>query len=121
MNNAIREPGGGDFAGKLRFLVPELIDSTTAYFKADESETANCRDQLETECRNRIVEAAQAIVDAARPPQPEWMNKSTAGAEFVALRLFIEWGAFEIIPVEGSISYRELAQKTGADEQLVSE
>ncbi|ROT41044.1 S-adenosyl-L-methionine-dependent methyltransferase [Sodiomyces alkalinus F11] len=123
MSTPAQESDGGDMLEKLHLLTPELLNSITAYSAATSSKTpahGDDADRVETERRERIVEAAQAIVDAARPPQPEWMNQSTAGAEFVALRLFIEWGAFEVIPVEGSISYEDLAHEMDAEVQLLT-
>lgn len=33
----------------------------------------------------------------------------------------MKWGVFEHIPLTGSISYKELAEKVGAEEPLISE
>lgn len=41
-------------------------------------------------------------------------------ARFAAAQLFFKWGGFEAIPVEGSISYQELAVATKAEEALIS-
>lgn len=100
------------FRDDLQRLTPQLLETVLQYSASTDAEH-------EAEGRNKIVAAAQAIVEAARPPQPQWMNQSAACAEFVALRLFIEWGAFEAIPLEGSITYQELADKIDADMQLV--
>ncbi|KAH6688484.1 O-methyltransferase [Plectosphaerella plurivora] len=99
-------------ANPFHDLTPALVDAVRQF------DAAANTDQ-ETAVRDSIVNAAQAIIDAARPPQPQWMNQSAACAEFVALRLFIEWGAFEAIPLEGNISYEALAEKIDADMQLV--
>lgn len=100
------------FRDDLRRLTPELLSSVLDY-----TSVSNVDDDVAA--RNKIVAAAQAIIEAARPPQPQWMNQSAACAEFVALRLFIDWGAFEAIPIEGSITYQELADKVDAEVQLV--
>ncbi|EEY22332.1 O-methyltransferase [Verticillium alfalfae VaMs.102] len=100
------------FRDDLRRLTPELLSSVLDY-----TSISNVDDDVAA--RNKIVAAAQAIIEAARPPQPQWMNQSAACAEFVALRLFIDWGAFEAIPIEGSITYQELADKVDAEVQLV--
>lgn len=42
-------------------------------------------------------------------------------ARFAASQLFYKWGAFEAIPVEGSISYQDLAVATKSEEALLSE
>jgi hypothetical protein len=41
-------------------------------------------------------------------------------AELGATRCFMKWGVFDLIPAEGSISYKELADKLGAEESLIS-
>lgn len=103
---------GAVFRDDLQRLTPQLLETVLQY-------SASTNADQEAEGRNKIVAAAQAIIEAARPPQPQWMNQSAACAEFVALRLFIEWGAFEAIPLEGTIGYQDLADKIGADMQLV--
>lgn len=40
-------------------------------------------------------------------------------AEMGALRLLMEWSAIDHIPNEGSISYKDLAEKVGAEEELI--
>lgn len=41
-------------------------------------------------------------------------------ARIAACQLLYKWGAFEAIPVEGSISYQDLADATEAEEALLS-
>lgn len=41
-------------------------------------------------------------------------------ARFAACQLFYKWGAFEAIPVQGSISYQDLAVATKSEEALLS-
>lgn len=42
-------------------------------------------------------------------------------ARFAASQLFFKWGGFEAIPVEGSMSYQDLAVATKSEEALLSE
>lgn len=42
-------------------------------------------------------------------------------ARFAAAQLFFKWGGFEAIPVEGRISYQDLAVATKAEEALISQ
>lgn len=42
-------------------------------------------------------------------------------ARLAASQLFYKWGGFEAIPVEGSISYQDLAVATKSEEALLSE
>lgn len=41
-------------------------------------------------------------------------------ARIAAAQLFYKWGGFEAIPVEGSISYQDLAVATKSEEALLS-
>jgi hypothetical protein len=41
-------------------------------------------------------------------------------AEMGALRMLMELKVFDMIPQEGSISYKDLAAKVGAEESLLS-
>lgn len=41
-------------------------------------------------------------------------------AEMSAIRMFMKMGAFDKIPLEGTISYRDLAASLGAEEALIS-
>jgi hypothetical protein len=41
-------------------------------------------------------------------------------AELCATRCFMKWGVFDMIPSTGSISYKDLAEKIGAEESLIS-
>lgn len=41
-------------------------------------------------------------------------------ARFTACQLLYKWGAFEAIPVDGSISYQDLANAIKAEEALLS-
>lgn len=40
--------------------------------------------------------------------------------EMAAIRMFMKLRAFDQIPLEGSISYKELADSLGAEENLIS-
>jgi hypothetical protein len=40
-------------------------------------------------------------------------------AEMGAIRCFMDWGAFDLIPQDGSIAYKDLAEKLEAEESLV--
>ena len=61
------------------------------------------------------------IIDAAKDPVDQWMDVTAQSALFTANRLLFQWGVFEAIPLEGSISYAELAAKVDADPVLISE
>jgi hypothetical protein len=72
------------------------------------------------ECQ-RIVNAAQKILSVAKDPSGLGMEAFSQLTVITANRIFWEWGVFDEIPREGSISYRELAAKVDAELSLISE
>ena len=72
------------------------------------------------ECR-KIVNAAQKILSIAKDPSDLGMEVFSQLTVMTANRIFWEWGVFDEIPREGSISYRELAAKVDAELSLLSE
>ncbi|KAL0941938.1 o-methyltransferase [Colletotrichum truncatum] len=66
-----------------------------------------------------IEELAEKILWATRPVLPDPMLRMYNYVEIVVLRLFIDWEVFENIPLEGTISYAQLAKKVDADESLL--
>lgn len=36
-----------------------------------------------------------------------------------AIRCFMDWGVFDLIPQDGSLTYKELADKLDAEEHLI--
>lgn len=63
---------------------------------------------------------AQQILTTSKEPTPDWMDRMISVMELAALKLFLEWKAFEAIPQQGTILYTELAEKVEADEPLIS-
>jgi hypothetical protein len=70
--------------------------------------------------RNKAHRAAQLVVALTQNPDEVWFDQSVIMSEFPAIRLFMKWKAFENIPFEGSISYKELAEKCEVQESLLS-
>ncbi|WYZ46764.1 hypothetical protein EsH8_IX_000989 [Colletotrichum jinshuiense] len=62
---------------------------------------------------------AQQILTTSKEPTPDWMDRMISVMELAALKLFLEWKAFEAIPQQGTILYTELAEKVEADEPLI--
>lgn len=54
------------------------------------------------------------------PPVADWEKRVAQMGEFVALKLFIDWEVFENIPLQGTISYAELASKLNVEVSLLS-
>jgi hypothetical protein len=70
--------------------------------------------------RRKIIDAASKILAAAKDPADEWMDVTAQVALFTANHLLSEWKVFDAIPLDGSISYAELAEKTDCDVVLLS-
>jgi O-methyltransferase domain len=70
--------------------------------------------------RYKAHRAAQLVVALTQKPEDVWFDQSVIMTEFPAIRLFMKWKAFENIPSEGSISYKELAEKCEVQEALLS-
>ncbi|KAF9871862.1 O-methyltransferase [Colletotrichum karsti] len=62
---------------------------------------------------------AKQILKAAKGPAPDWMERAFNNVEIAALKLFLDWGAFEIIPERGTITFNGLAKKLSADVSLI--
>ncbi|GKT51203.1 methyltransferase fsa4 [Colletotrichum spaethianum] len=69
--------------------------------------------------RRRIIEAATKLINAVKEPADEWFDTTLQVAQLGAKRLFAEWKVYDHIPLEGSISYGELAGRVDAEESLI--
>lgn len=77
-------------------------------------------DNVDKVQRQTIIDAAQRIMDSVKRPDHRWHDFGQMTALYASAQLFYEWGAFEAIPVEGSITYQELAAQTDTEEALLS-
>ncbi|KAK1520383.1 O-methyltransferase [Colletotrichum costaricense] len=75
----------------------------------------------QSEMNEKITQIAERVIAAARPDMPDWTTRVNGFGEFVAMKLFIDWNAFEAIPPSGTISDEELSKKLNADKSLVRE
>ncbi|AEO67174.1 uncharacterized protein THITE_2115997 [Thermothielavioides terrestris NRRL 8126] len=79
--------------------------------------------QATSEDAARVVAATGAaeIADAVRPPGDTILGWFANMSVISAVRLFLCWGAFDLIPAgsEASITYADLARRINADEGLV--
>lgn len=93
------------------------LNNAVAEFTANQPASGTDADKTQ---RRRIVDAAQKVMHAVRDPADEWVDMTGQIAAIAVNRLFWEWGVFEKIPLEGSISYSELAEAVGAEIPLIS-
>ena len=68
-----------------------------------------------------VSSISRGLREASQSPEQHMLDMFINSAQFVAARLFLKWNVFSSIPSSGHISYRELAEKVGADENLISE
>ncbi|KAK1474756.1 O-methyltransferase [Colletotrichum cuscutae] len=73
----------------------------------------------DVEKSSAAVDIAQRILAAARGPTPGWMDWMINVMELTGLKLLLDWNALAMIPLEGAITYAELAKKLSADEPLL--
>ncbi|KAK5988975.1 Methyltransferase fsa4 [Cladobotryum mycophilum] len=99
-------------ADRVKFLTKQLNDAAESI--------RNDRGSVEDGDRASLVEAAGKLLNAAQQPIDLVLGIMKTSAKFTALRLFIKWKAFETIPAEGSITYTALAERLGADVELVT-
>ncbi|KAH8893060.1 O-methyltransferase [Thozetella sp. PMI_491] len=69
---------------------------------------------------HQIALAAQKIVDAVRDTNGLGMEAISQLSVITAKRIFWEWGVFDAIPPEGSISYLDLAAKVDTEVSLLT-
>lgn len=50
------------------------------------------------------------MVTLTQKPEEAWIDQCIIMSEYAAIRLFMKWKAFENIPFDGNISYKELAK-----------
>lgn len=70
--------------------------------------------------RQQIIEAAHAVLNAVEKHNHMWWDMGMRLSQYSAAQLFYEWKAFDAIPLEGSISFADLAAATGTEEILMS-
>ncbi|KAI3318551.1 O-methyltransferase [Xylariaceae sp. AK1471] len=70
--------------------------------------------------REAIFQIATKIANLAKPTDSIFTDVVVNLAEINALRLFLKWDAFRAIPLEGPISFTDLAQKLDAQVPLIA-
>ncbi|KAI5468151.1 O-methyltransferase [Mariannaea sp. PMI_226] len=75
-------------------------------------------DGLEDE-RARVILAAETLLNEIKPKDPI-MTAMIAMVQFTAIRLFVEWKAFDIISKVDSISFTDLAKEIDAEASIIA-
>ncbi|KPM36594.1 hypothetical protein AK830_g9965 [Neonectria ditissima] len=68
--------------------------------------------------RQGIIAVAREILQEATLPEEEWLAEVALMCIMTASRLFLRWGAFDGIPVKGTVAYNDLAEKLEIDASL---
>ncbi|KAI1802767.1 S-adenosyl-L-methionine-dependent methyltransferase [Daldinia bambusicola] len=96
-------------------VLEELSTKLSAHIQ--ELRTTNCDGVT---IRREATRIARRLVDELIDPE-EWSAEQTVVlGEWAVIRMFMKWRVFDSIPLEGSITYRELADLLGVQETLVS-
>lgn len=96
-------------ADKLNMAVQSFVSCTD-----DKDEVVDERQ------RQLIIEGAHAVLNAVETHNHMWRDMGMRISQYSAAQLFYEWKAFDAIPLEGSISFADLAAATGTEEALIS-
>ncbi|KAK1450853.1 O-methyltransferase [Colletotrichum cuscutae] len=105
---------------KNNINIPEISSITELLYDLVGKLSALIESPLkQSEVNEKITQIAERVIAAARPDMPDWTTRVNGFGEFVAMKLFIDWNAFEAIPPSGTISYEELSKKLNADKSLV--
>lgn len=99
-------------------IAQEELNKAVAEFTASQGANGTYADKTQ---RRRIVDAAQQVMRAVKDPADEWVDMSGQLAVIAVNRLFWDWGVFDKIPLEGSISYSDLAAAVDAEVALIGE
>ncbi|OTA69355.1 S-adenosyl-L-methionine-dependent methyltransferase [Hypoxylon sp. EC38] len=70
--------------------------------------------------RVKATDIARKLIDEIIDPEEVAAEQAVVLGEWGSIRMFMKWKFFDKIPVDGSISYQELADSIGAEEVLVS-
>lgn len=107
----------GDTLADLRETAGSLMSSVIDFVAAESN--GNTDPALDLMRRAKILEATRRIQLLTKDPGDEWTDMVYASTLMTAKRLFCDWGVFDAIPTEGTISFAELAAKVDAEEMLL--
>ncbi|KAK5653085.1 hypothetical protein OQA88_9372 [Cercophora sp. LCS_1] len=98
---------------ELKTATDDLKTAVDAFLAGREKEAIDAS-------QKRIIDAAEKILLTVKPPGHwQWMERVRQMGVIGVTHLFQEWGAFDHIPAEGTISFGELGQKLDAETSLV--
>lgn len=69
----------------------------------------------------KLVDTLRGTVEVVNRPSDDVNDMMMGFVQCTAIRLLFQWKVFANMPIEGTISYKELAAKVSGDENLISE
>ena len=103
-----------DVAAQLETLAAQLNAVAQNLRSSNTSLTSNPAERM------KLLKLINNFASTIKEPQDDIMETMISSAKLAATNLFLKWDVFEMIPVDGTISYSELAKNTGADVNLIS-
>ena len=103
-----------DVAAQLETLAAQLNAVAQNLRSSSISLTSNPAERM------KLLKLVNTFAGTIKEPQDDIMESMISSAKLAATNLFLKWNVFEMIPVDGGISYNELATNTGADVNLIS-
>jgi hypothetical protein len=110
--------GEPDLRKQVAAITAEL-NAAVEKFTADSNPDAPRVRDIEVAQRQSIMDAASKLIRTIKEPTDQFFEYSGLVGQMGALRLLWEWGVLDAIPLEGSISYAELATQTETEEALL--
>ncbi len=99
---------------KLAHLTKQLSDSVERYSSMDPQSLGYA------DAKNEIAEVARAIHNLTGGPIGLRADRAPVLFSLLSIRLFMDWGVFDHIPLNASISYEKLASLAEADVDIIS-
>jgi hypothetical protein len=118
-----KDSGPGDSTKTPSAPAVQGLDQDRLQYLADDITRKISQMATNDAARIKTATAALELAAAVRPPGDTIMGWFANMSVISAVRLFLHWGAFDIIPSgKGeSITYAELASRINADEALLSQ
>ncbi|KAK3673901.1 hypothetical protein LTR78_006103 [Recurvomyces mirabilis] len=76
--------------------------------------------ELHTRHLKSIADAATQLANTTRDPEEQWNEYAVMMAQVAALRCYMEWGFFDMLPSRGSVRYERIAKDLDADMAVIS-
>ncbi|KAF6796385.1 o-methyltransferase [Colletotrichum sojae] len=89
--------------------LPGLVDQMSAMVNSPQGSTPN----------EAMQDLAEKILFATRPHMMDPMKRTFHVIDMLVIRVLMSWKAFDAIPLEGAVSYADLASKVDAEESIL--